>query len=133
MPVASPRRLVLASLVAAVLRPRRVLGHACARLGRTARVCRLTARTRTATGSPTQFETERILDPYAVDSDGDGLQDPAEDLDTTGSATSRNRSSERSRDIADTDGDGTLDGETTPTDDGTPDWVEQDARPYPIT
>jgi SGNH domain (fused to AT3 domains) len=77
------------------------------------------------------FETANGLNPDAADSDGNGLQDPAEDLDRDGLSNLAEQKLGTDPRISDTDGDGTLDGDDDANGNGTADWVQQDARPVP--
>jgi len=77
------------------------------------------------------FEIRTGLNPCLVDSDGDGLQDSAEDPDNDGLSNLAEQTLGTRPHVKDTDGDGKLDGEDDANHDGIADWTEQDARPLP--
>lgn len=78
------------------------------------------------------FETRwGITDPFAEDSDGDGLLDPAEDPDGDRLGNLAEQRYGTSPSSADTDGDGIRDGAEDRDHDGVSDAREQDARPVP--
>jgi hypothetical protein len=71
------------------------------------------------------------LNPQTEDTDGDGLLDPAEDLDRDGLSNLAEQMFGTNPLVRDTDGDGTLDGADDANGDGIVDWTQQDKRPVP--
>ncbi len=71
------------------------------------------------------------LDPTKADTDGDGLLDPAEDLDHDGLSNLAEQTFGTDPLVRDTDGDGIPDGNDDANGDGIPDWRQQDARAVP--
>src|SRR5262249_7800320 len=77
------------------------------------------------------FERRHGLSVDSPDTDGDGLLDPAEDLDHDGLSNLGEQTLGTNPLVRDSDGDGISDGEDDANGDGTADWEEQDHRRVP--